>query len=907
MGQEAGSKIGPYVVQGLLGAGGMGEVYRARDERLARDIAVKVLPTSLADDEKALARFEREARAVAALAHPNIVSIFDLGRDGERAYAAMELLEGESLRERLDGGAIPSRKAVEIARQIAAGLGAAHDRGIVHRDLKPENVFVTSDGTAKILDFGLAVERDGSQGGQETECPTRTSLTAPGTVMGTVGYMAPEQVRGEAADHRADIFSFGALFYEMLAGKRAFDRDTAAETMTAILREEPEPIRASSGDFSPTLERVIERCLEKQCDERFQSARDLAFAIGTSSASSGSIEAAGAQVEGSSDSQAGSKRPLLLAAAMLIAGLLVGFGLASRTGSSELTEPPRVRVMTTSGTDSEPSASPRGDIVAFRSMRDGTPRIWLRQMDGGGEQPLTEGKDILPFFSPDGSTLLFLRDEGDVLSVYRQALVGGRAQKLVHDANVASWSPSGSRIAFTRVATDGETQGSYVGIADAQTGEEQIVAKSPRLLSGLIWSHDETHLVAVRSSVTGNASSTALVRIDPKDGSIDPIASIGGGLPVSSPRRLASGEYLLAVAGSILGDQGDPLSRIVRLNPDTGEVTTLLWTENIFPLQGIRSDFTAMDVLKTGSVVFHRQTARQSLRSFDLERPDSPSARITRGESIDRQPVYSKDGRYIAFSSNRSGNLDLWSLDVETGEVRQITDDKAQDWDPVFTPDGEKLLWSSDRGGHLEVWIANTDGSAARQLTDDGVDAENPTVTPDGEWVIYWSANPGKMGVWKIRIDGTEATRLAEGPYLQPEVSPDGRYAAFLQITGEELRNWIMVVDVESGELLPFRIDVRAPVDAPNIILGRIRWMPDGKSLVYVGIDEEGWTGIYSQPFDPARDTSDQRRKLAGFSPEYISESFGISPDGRKLVVGAIEQTRQIMLAEGLPGVEPTR
>ncbi len=273
---SVGTRLGPYEILSSLGAGGMGEVYRARDTKLDRDVALKVLPPHLAKDPEALERFEREAKAIAALSHPNILSIFDFGEEGGVAYAVTELLEGETLRQRLASGALPSRKAVEIAVGMAQGLAAAHEKGIVHRDLKPENVFVTRDGRVKLLDFGLARVVPFASSG--SGAPT-AGLTEPGAILGTVGYMSPEQVRGGSAGPPSDIFSFGAVFYEMLTGRRAFQRESSVETMMAILHEEPPELREGSRTLSVELAEFVIHCLEKRPEERFQSARDLAFAL----------------------------------------------------------------------------------------------------------------------------------------------------------------------------------------------------------------------------------------------------------------------------------------------------------------------------------------------------------------------------------------------------------------------------------------------------------------------------------------------------------------------------------------------------------------------------------------------------------------------------------------------------
>jgi serine/threonine protein kinase len=278
----AGQSLGPYTIVAPLGSGGMGEVYRAHDNRLNRDVAIKVVPPSVAGNPEALARFERESRAIAALSHSNILTIYDVGQSNGYPYSVMELLEGETLGARIAHGPMPVRKAVDIAAQIARGLAAAHDKQIAHRDLKPENVFLTPTGGVKILDFGLA--RNTAEPSEFTrfDSPTMAPATAPGTVLGTVGYMSPEQVRGEPADHRTDVFSLGCVLYEMLTGQRAYRRETAAETMSAILRDDPPDPGTLNVNVPPAVLRTLRRCLEKRPQERFESARDLAFALESS-------------------------------------------------------------------------------------------------------------------------------------------------------------------------------------------------------------------------------------------------------------------------------------------------------------------------------------------------------------------------------------------------------------------------------------------------------------------------------------------------------------------------------------------------------------------------------------------------------------------------------------------------
>src|SRR6201987_4746846 len=295
------TRLGPYEIIAPLGAGGMGEVVRARDTRLGREVALKILPETVARESDRLVRFEQEARAVAALNHPNILAVFDIGQHNGSPFLVSELLEGETLRAVLDRGALPQRKAIDYGVQIAQGLAAAHEKGIVHRDLKPENIFVTRDGRIKILDFGLAklAQKPGAEKGQSDGITRTSSPTAGGVGMGTASYMAPEQVRGDAVDPRTDIFAFGAVLYEMLSGKRAFRRDTTPETMTAVLKEDPPDLTNAAHPVSPALDRIVRRCLEKNPEQRFQSAKDLSFALaslsGTDSSAAARVVAAAPQ------------------------------------------------------------------------------------------------------------------------------------------------------------------------------------------------------------------------------------------------------------------------------------------------------------------------------------------------------------------------------------------------------------------------------------------------------------------------------------------------------------------------------------------------------------------------------------------------------------------------------------
>lgn len=455
MGLTPGTKLGPYEIASTLGAGGMGEVYRARDTRLGRDVAIKVLPESVAKDADRLLRFEQEARTVAALNHPNILGIFDVGVQGATHYLVSELLEGETLRQTLESGPLPVRRATEYAAEIADGLAAAHAKGVIHRDLKPENVFIVKTGGVKILDFGLAKASQVAAAAAGTQETVGVNGTAPGMVMGTVGYMSPEQVRGERVDHRTDIFSFGAVLYEMVSGKRAFQKGSAVETMSAILKEDVPELSDSSVAISPGIDRIIRRCLEKTPERRFQSASDLAFAIEALSAPSGASTAVQAIAKPKP------RRWTAVALVGILAALAIAFLVGRRSGRSPL---PTFRPLVSGpGMISSARFTPDGQNVVYGAAWRGKPfELFTTRIDSIESRSMALPAGDITGLSQSGDMLILLGWHSRFWwnmtgTLARTSLSGGAPRPLLEDVCGADIDASGKEVAVVRCGGSQQT------------------------------------------------------------------------------------------------------------------------------------------------------------------------------------------------------------------------------------------------------------------------------------------------------------------------------------------------------------------------------------------------------------------------------------------------------------------
>jgi serine/threonine protein kinase len=881
-----GKTISHYKILEELGEGGMGVVYRAWDSALERDVALKFLPADLTRDPASKTRFVREAKAASALDHPNVSTIHEIDEteDGQ-LFIAMTYYEGEALRERVSRGPLPLVEAVTIAIQIAQGLAAAHQKDIVHRDIKAANVYLTSSGLVKILDFGLA------------KLSGVTQLTLPETTVGTVSYMSPEQARGTEVDRRSDVWSLGVVLYEMVTGLLPFKGEFSEAMVYSILNEVPTPVTALRSGVPLELESIINKCLAKAADQRYQHIEDLIVDLNRLKPSLAGGPKTKPPVRGGRMWK-GRRSPALWAAVLgwLAAAVLLGLLLFR---ASAPPPPVRLHTISYSGRDWAPSSSPAGDMIAFASDRDGVSRIWLKQVTGGSEAPITKGPDDFPRFSPDGSQILFVRDRGGTRDLYRAPIVGAQARRILADVIEADWSPDGTRVAFIRTKPVGEENIEIIGVADVQTGDERVLTEvANRFCYGIRWSPDGRR-IAVSETHTSPATTGFgyIDLIDVRSGALTRLVLTDLAGPYTATEWGPTGRTILAgQAAAVLTQFGDYPGLIMEYDIESETLRPLFWSPVKLPFGGL--SFSTIAVLGSDQVVIDEHIVQSVLIevSWAGTGNDKPGRVLTRGLGRDRQPAFSPDGDRIIFSSNRSGNTDLWTVDRQTRTIRQLTDDPAIDFDPAFSPDGEHVLWTSNRTGNPEIWMAAADGSRARQVTHDGVDAENPTMTAGGEWIVYGSFNDETLGIWKIRPDGSDMTLLAAGWYVLPEVSPDGRYALFLYYRG--IGYVIKVVEMESGEMVPFEVELPTRMLHENIVIGRARWTPDSRQIVYVGQDEDGHFGIYAQDFVPGRDTSGSRKPLAGFSKDFITESHGISPDGKSIVISVLSERLSLKLAE---------
>jgi serine/threonine protein kinase/dipeptidyl aminopeptidase/acylaminoacyl peptidase len=875
---KPGGHLGPYEILAPLGAGGMGEVYRARDARLGREVALKVLPTALASNPERLSRFEQEARSASALNHPNIVTVFEIGRDGEVTYLAMELVDGQTLRELLAEGPLPLRRVLATSAQIASGLAAAHDAGVVHRDLKPENVMVTRQGRVKILDFGLAKtfasEAPGRRG---SELPTAAAATEPGTVLGTVGYMSPEQVRALELDHRSDIFSLGAVIYEMASGARPFAGASAADQMTAILKEDPPELPAAT---PPGFARIVGRCLEKAPADRFQSGRDLAFALEALSTTSSPAVEAGAPPPGRRPWRRVVAPLLAAAGAFLLAWLLRPALVRSHVPSLSRA------VRLTSGPSQEFGAaiSPDGKWVAYLSNARGPMDVWVKFLAGGEAANLTEkaglevqsrsdigGLDI----SPDGSLIAFDASAtlGSLSSDYDSWVVpaplGGTPRRLVERGRSVRWSPDGKRIVYVRA---GSSRGDGLVVADADGGNPREILK-PR--GGLhshspAWSSDGRFVYVIFGISGANREPSGIFRVSAGGGEPEPV--IPSSRRAVFPAPMPGGAGLLYAA-----------------NPDTADLS--LWWRPAGKGAPVRltrgvGEYAEPRVSPDGRfVVATLIEPREGLGRLPVAADGRVSSvPVTSGYLGDFDPAMSPKGDRLVWSSSRSGDRNLWIGAPDASGARPLTTGAAFDERPCFSPDGRQVAFVSDRGGERAIWLVSSEGAAPRRLTRAEV-LDTLTWSPDGREIVFAAPAGDLPGLYRVSLADGKLSRLptpagAHGPAWRPGTAE----IAYLAVEPPRIPDLLRFVD-PSGR--PLHDDFPS---SPPLNNGILAWAPDGRRLLVVSIP--GARNAITYVVEPGGIF----RSLATLPVGHRVRGGTWAPDGASVLLGEYQPSSDVVL-----------
>lgn len=841
MGLSSGTKLGPYEIVAPLGAGGMGEVYRARDAALGRDVAVKVLPSAFSEDIDRLRRFQQEAQAAAALNHPNILAIYHVGQENGTPYIVSELLEGESLRQRLRLGPLPVRKAIDYALQVARGLGAAHDKGIVHRDLKPDNIFLTRDGRVKILDFGLAKLTRPEQVSSSSDSPTLTRYSEPGVVLGTVGYMSPEQVRGQTAGPAADLFSFGTILYEMLVGKPAFCGNTAADIMSAILKEDPPELAEVNRQIPPALERIVRHCLEKNPEERFQSARDVAFDLeavsGLSSSSGLAPVKAGRRIHRAAYG-------VVIGVILLTVGILAGFVFSKHLWTEVGLQ---FQALTfRHGMISSARFAPDGHTVVYSAAWEGKPtELFTMRPEFPESHRLELGKAHVLAISRLGEMAILLEHR---FMAHRQVLgtlalvpfTGGSPREILDDVTEADWSPDGQKLTVARsiagryqiefpigkvlYETSGwvsdirlSPRGDMVAFVEhpifpddrgsvaivTATGEKRTISPEFDSVEGIVWSHTGQEIWF----------GGARVRAVSLSGKLRTILDIGGDITIHD----------MTSDGKVLLTEDDRRVGIVAAMPP-------IRTERDLSL----FDFGLVsDISNDGSLLLFSEEGGGGGPGYSVyvRRGDgSEPVRLGPGASFALSP----DGK-LALAIVYSSPDQLWILPIGPGSPRLLPNFGIQHYYTAgWLPDEKRVLFAGEERGHRpRCYMQDIEGGKARPVTPEGTEERvvfGMPISPDGKYLV--AVDPDERS-WIYPLDGGNPRPLngvypGEVPF---KWTADGRSVYLFQFRSGEPASRIYRLSLNGRKELFKELRPLDPTGLISYVTAAVT--PDGRFYAY--------------------------------------------------------------------------
>ena len=850
-----GTKLGSYEIIGPLGTGGMGEVYRARDTRLKRDVAIKVLPEAFSRDADRLARFQREAEVLASLNHPHIAAIYDLADLENSRVLIMELVEGETLAERIARGPVPIKESLAIAKAVAEALEAAHEKGIIHRDLKPGNIQLANDGNVKVLDFGLAKVRDA--GGNPVNLATAaTMMTAsvPGMIAGTAAYIPPDQARGREADRTTDVWAFGCVLYEMLAGRPVFEGETVGEVLAEVFKADPNWQRLPA-DTPESIRRLLRRCLQK---ERRLRLRDIADAR---------IEVEDAQKDDEADKrnpvEVSSRRGerviwgLMLAAAILFA-VLSQFAARRRPPVPEM----RVDVATPATTDAGSLAlSSDGQRIVFSAIAAGRSQLWLRSFDSGTARALagTEG-GISPFWSPDDGSIAFFSDS----KLKRIDLDSGTVRALANVPNVrgGTWNAEGVILVGTilgpilRVPAAGGA-----AVPETHLDPQQASHRSPQFLP------DGRHFLY---RVTGTGSGIHIGELD----SAEMRRLLDADIAVYLPSQ-----YLLFIRQGTLFAQ--------RFNP-----AQLALTGEPFPVaEQVLGN--ALSASNSGTIAYRTGSAggRRQLTWFDRSGKEVGSVGGSdEGNAAD--PSISPDGRRLAFWRNLNGRADIWLMELMRGTSTRLTFEEGNKYGPIWSPDGSRIAFQSDPKGVFDLYRKSATGSGTEELLLTTPQSKTPTDWSSDGFLLYRNGDSASGNdLWALPVNGDRKpfpVIQANFEERDGQFSPDGK--------------WIAYQSDESGRFEVYLQPFSGPGDGEKasgkwqVSSGggaQVRWRSDGRELFYIALDEQ----FMAVPvrLDSSKHAAELGKaaplfntRVGGAVQDIQKQQYVVSPDGQRFLINTI-------------------
>ena len=894
-----GQTLGSYEVISFISRGGMGEVYLAEDKRLGRKVALKLLPASFTTDEDRLRRFEQEARSASALNHPNIITIYEIRQAAGSHVIATEFVEGETLRHRLSRSPLTLSETLNIAIQVADALSAAHKAGIIHRDIKPENIMLRPDGYVKVLDFGLAKLSEQATPAVAAEAPTIQVRTGSGIVIGTAGYMSPEQARGLSVDHRSDIFSFGAVIYEMLARRKPFEGDTPSDTLAAILKTEPPPLARIARGVPSELVRIVNKSLRKDREERYQVVKDLWLDLkalkqelefqdkldGTGVIHAGeptellsgpqqTAERSAISNISESISMEIKRHKLGAALALLVVLLIVGaggFGVykwLNRAAPVAHFADVKLTRLTNSGNAIDATLSPDGKYMVYVLSDRSRQSLYIRQVSTANDKEIVPPAPVGYFgitFSPDGTELYYATksnlSEG---TLYRIPVLGGIPVKVLEriDAPV-SFSPDGKQFALIRGNYPNPGESAIVIANAGGSGERNLVVKKmperfyPIFFTGPSWSPDGKIIAASVLTIGGRTKVTGFSVADGSEKDLTPdswtFASRVEWMPDMSGLLVVAGD---SPGNAMLWFINYPGGSTRRITNDLNSYRTIALTQDGNKLATVQSQgLVNLWVVPDGD-------AKKAVR---LPTGNVSNFFTSTGSNV----AWAPDGR-IVYVSNEGGNADVWIANMDGSNRKQLTAGIKTDVSPVVTADGRYVVFVSWEDNKRNVWRMSIDGSNPVQLTSGSF----PSLSPDGRWVIYSAIDGPKPTLWKVSIDGGTPVRITDHTSGTSAVSPDGRWIAFSypeSLDPFAPPNRIAVIPFDGGP-----IEKVFEVPAIATVLSVAQWSHDGKSILY-SVTSSNVTNIWSQPIDggPAKQVTDFK--------DLLMTGFAWSQDGKQL------------------------